>query len=327
MLFDIPLSYIFISPLIYIVLGILVLGLVFYFHHVERWLEDATRTKDPQDDEQAGKERAGKSSSRPLLTVPRSIHRMLAVLVSLPLLVFLVCYLVLQAMDSAVFEVYLNIWAVIILTVVFIVVAAWFFDAKGFSLSLGLGFVGLYIMSFFVLYVIRFVWFDNWYEGGDEVKLWVMPAIIGLAFLASCLVYLLARFVERKGQPEPETERNNTFVHVKLTLLTFLNPLNLAVLFSHFLDAAATFVGIDYFSYREKHVLPSFLIDITGTAAVMFPLKFLIVCLIVYLIDVYYRKELKESGFENLDGLLKLSIIILGLAPGMRDMLRLAMGV
>jgi len=331
-LFEIPLSYIFISPLIYIVLGVLVLVLIFYFDLVERWLERQEATVKEEKHgipEGVGKEGggAGGYTSCRFLTVPNAIHKKLTVLVSLPLLVLMPLYLVLLMMNSAVFVLYLNSAAIIILTAVFILVAAWLLEKKGFALSLGLGFVGLYIMSFFILYVIHFVWFDRWYDGGAAVKLWVMPAIIGLTFVATLAVYLLALVVEKKEPSESKADNKGALIHAKLTLLAFLHPLNLAVLFAHFLDAAATFVGIDYFSYSEKHVLPSFLIDVTGTAAVMFPLKFLIVVLIVYMIDVYYKKELEESGFENFQGLLKLAIIVLGLAPGMRDMLRLAMGV
>ena len=326
MLFDIPLSYIFISPLIYIVLGLLVLALIFYFDHAERWLrcQDVCGVA-------AGlrKPLSEIASYEPSCFAPvkKQELKKLTMLLSIPLFLFLIFYFSLLLVDSAVLEVYLHGLVVLSLTVLFILSGVWFLKEHGFSLPFGLGFVGLYIMSFFLLYVISFVAFDRWYEGGKDVKLWVMPVIIGLALLATFLVFCLALFTEKKELLKTGPGKKSVLFDMKLTLLAFLHPLNLAVLFAHFLDAAATFVGIDHFHYDEKHVLPSFLIDVTGTAAVMFPLKLLIVFAIVYMIDVYYKKELEESGFENLQVLLKLAIIVLGLAPGMRDMLRLAMGV
>jgi len=104
------------------------------------------------------------------------------------------------------------------------------------------------------------------------------------------------------------------------------HSLTTLVLFAaHFLDGAATFRGLDTYGYSEKHVIPSLLIDLTGTAAVMLPLKLAVVSAVVYLLDIEYRNDLAES--PNLGWLVKVAILVLGLAPGMRDMLRLAMGV
>jgi uncharacterized membrane protein len=95
---------------------------------------------------------------------------------------------------------------------------------------------------------------------------------------------------------------------------------NLAVLYVHMLDASSTYLGVDWFGYREEHVVPTFLIDLTGTAAVMFLLKLLILLPALAAIDKY-----AESA--QLRYLLKLTLIILGLAPAVRNTLRLALGV
>ena len=105
----------------------------------------------------------------------------------------------------------------------------------------------------------------------------------------------------------------------------FLIPVALLLFACHFLDGVATWRGIDAHGYSEKHVIPSFLIDITGTAAVMLPLKFAVVALVVYLMEIAYKEDLEDS--PNLAWLVKVAVMVLGLAPGMRDMLRLAMGV
>lgn len=95
---------------------------------------------------------------------------------------------------------------------------------------------------------------------------------------------------------------------------------NLAVLYVHMLDASSTYLGVDWFGYREEHVVPTFLIDLTGTAAVMFPLKLLILLPALAAID-----NCAENA--NLRNLLKLTLIVLGLAPAVRNTLRLALGV
>ena len=95
-------------------------------------------------------------------------------------------------------------------------------------------------------------------------------------------------------------------------------PLAPLAIFSQTFDAAATWIGIDFFSYYEKHVLPSFLIDITGSATVMIPIKILLVVLVLYAI----RDE--DPIIKNI---IKMMVIIFGLAPGMRDMLRIFLGV
>jgi len=108
-------------------------------------------------------------------------------------------------------------------------------------------------------------------------------------------------------------------------MVAFIAPVALLLFASHFLDGAATYRGIDAHGYSEKHVIPSFLIDATGSAVVMLPLKLFVVVLVVYLMDVAFRDDLKDS--PNLAWLVRVAVMVLGLAPGMRDMLRLAMGV
>jgi uncharacterized membrane protein len=95
---------------------------------------------------------------------------------------------------------------------------------------------------------------------------------------------------------------------------------NLLIIYAHMLDASSTYIGVDWFSYYEKHVVPTFLIDLTGTAAVMFPLKLLILLPVLKLID----RSLEDPSLRNL---IKLTLIILGLAPAVRNTLRLALGV
>jgi uncharacterized membrane protein len=94
---------------------------------------------------------------------------------------------------------------------------------------------------------------------------------------------------------------------------------NLSVLIAQIFDASATFVAIDFYPYGEQHVLPNALIDLTGTASVMFPLKIVVILLALYVIDRY----VEDKTIKNM---LKLAILILGISTGLRDLLSLIMG-
>jgi len=111
----------------------------------------------------------------------------------------------------------------------------------------------------------------------------------------------------------------------KKKLAVFTKPLALLIIFGHFLDATATAVGIEYHGYVEKHVVPHFMIELTGNAFVMFLLKLPLVLLVIFALDIWYAEEFRDN--KDLLNLVKMGIIILGLAPGARDALRMAMGV
>ena len=51
--------------------------------------------------------------------------------------------------------------------------------------------------------------------------------------------------------------------HFKSSIFT--DPLNLSILLAHMMDASSTYIGIEKLGYFEKHVLPSYLIELTGT--------------------------------------------------------------
>lgn len=110
-------------------------------------------------------------------------------------------------------------------------------------------------------------------------------------------------------------------LHRSLPQLNFLeNRYNLAILYAHMLDASSTYVGVDWFGYYEKHVVPTYLIDLTGTAAIMYPLKLLVLLPLLSIIDKY----IEDRSLLNLT---KLALIILGLAPAIRNTLRLTLGI
>ncbi len=103
-------------------------------------------------------------------------------------------------------------------------------------------------------------------------------------------------------------------------------PLHWLVVFSQALDGCATFVTLDLFNkstggtYVEQHVLANSLAAFGG--GTMLPFLILKVLLAAGIVWVLERE--KDSNEKNYIALL---IIIFGLAPGVRDLLRLVCGV
>lgn len=84
----------------------------------------------------------------------------------------------------------------------------------------------------------------------------------------------------------------------------------------HGFDSIVTFVAIDYFGYRELHVLPRYIINLTGTGISFVVLKLVVLSLVLYLID----KSKEDKEFKNF---IKFLIGILGFVPGSRDFINL----
>ena len=103
------------------------------------------------------------------------------------------------------------------------------------------------------------------------------------------------------------------------------DPVYLTLLFGQLLDASATSYGIDLHpsvQYVEQHVVGSALIGMTGTAFVMFPLKLLVLFPAIYVMEMY-RKEANPAFWH----LVLLAMIVVGFAPGIRDMVRMVLYV
>ncbi len=94
---------------------------------------------------------------------------------------------------------------------------------------------------------------------------------------------------------------------------------NITILGAHLLDASSTTVGVDLLGYHGKHVVENYLIGLTGTGAVMYPLKLLLLIPMLYLID-------NEFDEIELSDLLKLVVLVLGLAPGCRNTITILFG-
>ncbi|WP_292388217.1 DUF63 family protein [Methanosarcina sp. UBA5] len=131
------------------------------------------------------------------------------------------------------------------------------------------------------------------------VPLFVIGAGTGLTFI----FYLVAR-------------------HFKSSIFT--DPLNLSILMVHLMDASSTYIGVDHLGYFEKHVVPTYLINLTGTALVMYPLKLIIFVGVLYLLDTQFEDDERSV---NLKALIKMVILILGLSPATRNTIRMMLGI
>ena len=131
--------------------------------------------------------------------------------------------------------------------------------------------------------------------------------IMVLGIVSTGIVYLISR-------------------QLNFTLLT--DKVNIAILFAHLLDASSTFIGMDWLNYYEKHVAPTFFIDLAGNftdhpSIVMFPLKLLVFIPVLYMLD----NKLEDEKEKKLISIMKLAILVLGLSPAVRNTLRILMGV
>ena len=99
----------------------------------------------------------------------------------------------------------------------------------------------------------------------------------------------------------------------------FKDKINLAILSAHLFDASSTFVAVEFFNYSEQHVLANTLYQQFHTSLTMFPMKIIVIVAVLYIIDQYFEDETIKS-------LLKLTVFVLGLSPGLRNILTLAIG-
>jgi uncharacterized membrane protein len=156
-------------------------------------------------------------------------------------------------------------------------------------------------MSTFVVSLVLLAWGIN----HAHVDLFILAIIPIMAITATLLVWACMRYV---------------FCWKYVT-----DPLYLILIFGQLMDASATSYGIDLHPsvrYIEQHVVGSGLIELTHTAFVMFPLKLVVLFPAIYIMELY-RKEANPAFWH----LVLLAMIVVGLAPGIRDMARMVLYV
>lgn len=161
--------------------------------------------------------------------------------------------------------------------------------------------------------VTRWVSGDPWvtFRGRLFPEVAWVTLLLSLAVVA--VLYAAARFL-RSDAPALEP---------------YTSGFNQALVFAHMFDGWSTYLAIgDPFDwgitgYGEKHPVSDFFLGFADGLG--FPIvKFFMIVLIIYLLDA--EAEYEDEAEENLVGLVKFAIFILGFAPGLRDVTRVVMG-
>ena len=121
---------------------------------------------------------------------------------------------------------------------------------------------------------------------------------------------------------EWESEEKDIIENLRLKAVMASPVVSLAVA-GQFLDGIATAIGISEFSYTEKHVFSSKIIEIFGSAYGFTVTKLMLGGAIWY----FFAIANFEHKQQHLRLLISMVILTVGMAPGLRNVGRLALGV
>lgn len=161
-------------------------------------------------------------------------------------------------------------------------------------------------------------------------------------FLALFTVYLLVghpnlQKLKNRGISVPgllppgltlsDYEKERTQLHDNMESLTWkailASPIVLIAMYGQAVDGIATGIGLAEYGYIEKHVLSSAVIEFFGSAYGFTVLK----CFIGLVVWWFYALQRWEYRYRHLRILMALALMTVGLAPGLRDVFRMALGV
>jgi len=170
---------------------------------------------------------------------------------------------------------------------------------------------GILLLLPFLFFTAQWLLGNQW-DTSYGVRFDIFLLMISLVSLILAIVYMISRFY-----------KNNDHINI------YSEPLNLAMIGGHMMDGITSYVSIydplhmGLPRYLEKHPASNFLMEFWPP---LFPIvKFLLIIFVIYLFDVLYKGELHE--YRRLINLLKIGIFVLGFGPGLRDLLRVVMGV
>lgn len=173
---------------------------------------------------------------------------------------------------------------------------------------------------------------------GSTAPLWPMALVMLLPLAICILLWFLGRSAMAELHhmgltpgliPEGITlddwdrQRSSTFERLEtLTPRAMLAvPVVLVAMYGQMVDGLATWLGVDQFGYSEKHVLSQKVIELTGAAWGFAALKFALAGLVWWL----FASARFEHRHRHLRLLVILCLLVVGLAPGLRDILRLTL--
>lgn len=185
------------------------------------------------------------------------------------------------------------------------------FNSSYVSINSTLFIGGMIYLSPFIYYISNWFFGNPWIPG-SEVRFDVFILVFSLVLTIVLSVFLISNFFKKYS-----------FIYV------FKNPLNLSMIGGHMVDGITSYISIyDPLNmglpfYYEKHPASDLILNIWPP---LFPIvKFLLIVIVIIIFDVVYKKDFEK--YARLVNLLKIGIFILGFAPGLRDLLRVMMGV
>ncbi len=191
-----------------------------------------------------------------------------------------------------------------LITILSFLFSIYLFNKKAIDYRYSLFFIGL----IFSLPNLMFFSSVNFTALIDVIVTWVLSSLIFLV-LVFFVLYI----------------KNNVIKNMdKINLSNFIQKIkkykiNFSIVFAHLFDASTTYVAVEYFNYTEQHVLPNALYQLFDTYLTLFPMKIIVIVAVLYIIDQYFD----DLTIKNL---LKLAVFVLGLAPGLRNILTLILG-
>ncbi|MEE2758831.1 MAG: DUF63 family protein [Candidatus Thermoplasmatota archaeon] len=130
-----------------------------------------------------------------------------------------------------------------------------------------------------------------------------------------------------EGITVEDWERQNSSTWERMESLTPRAALGIPVIllgmYGQMVDGLATSIGLEYYGYGEKHVASQWVITTANTAWGFGALKFGLAAMIWWLF-AYARFEYRH---RHLRLLVLLCLLVVGLAPGLRDVLRMTLDV
>ena len=174
----------------------------------------------------------------------------------------------------------------------------------------------------------------------DQLNFWPVVVVIGLPIVVAYFMIQQGRESSMKlaslgivagvlpsGMTEDdylasESEEKDLIESLRLKA-TMAYPVAFLPVAGQLLDGLATYIGIDFFPYSEKHVVSAAVIDLFDTAATFAVLKLIIGGIILW----FYSLANFEHRQQHLRLLIGLALMVVGMAPGLRDVGRLMLGV
>ncbi len=205
--------------------------------------------------------------------------------------------------------------------------------------SIGMGAVAMFLGLW-----IQFI-FTPWHNAGDSA-LWPALLVIGIPAIVVYILWdksqvasgilaseklkigVLPPNVSIKQHEEGDWE-GKEIMERWAPMALIGSPWALTIAFGQLVDGLATWIGIDAFGYSEKHPLSRWVIEqgveLSGSGGAW--LFFLVKATLVGLLLWVFSAVRIEHRQQHLRLFIVLALLVVGLAPGLRDLGRLLLGV